>query len=188
MQDMDHEIDRLTSVVTDLLTLTQSDSHQTPLHLTEVDLSALAADTVHMLHPAAEQRQQTLTADIAPGVIITCDQGKVGQIIHNLIDNALKYTPDGGEIRLTLTAERSYAVLTVTDNGVGIPQEDQAHIFDRFYRVDKARSRATGGTGLGLSIVQEMVTMHGGEIAVESAPGMGSTFTVRLPVKQEAKA
>ena len=188
MQDMNHEIDRLTSVVTDLLTLTQSDSHQTPLRLTQVDLSALAADTVHMLRPAAEKREHTLTADIAPGVTVTCDQGKVGQIIHNLIDNALKYTPDGGDIRLTLAAERSHAVLTVTDNGVGIPEEDQKHIFERFYRVDKARSRATGGTGLGLSIVHEMVTMHGGEVSVESAPGQGSTFTVRLPVKHEVKA
>lgn len=188
MQDMNHEIDRLTSVVTDLLTLTQSDSHQTPLRLTQVDLSALAEDTVHLLRPAAEKRDQTLTADIAPGVIITCDQGKVGQIIHNLIDNALKYTPDGGDIHLTLSAERSHALLTVTDNGVGIPEEDQKHIFERFYRVDKARSRATGGTGLGLSIVHEMVTMHGGEIIVESQPGQGSTFMVRLPVKQEVKA
>ena len=188
MQDMNHEIDRLTSVVTDLLTLTQSDSHQTPLRLTQVDLSALAEDTVHLLRPAAEKRDQTLTADIAPGVIITCDQGKVGQIIHNLIDNALKYTPDGGDIHLTLSAERSHALLTVTDNGVGIPEEDQKHIFERFYRVDKARSRATGGTGLGLSIVHEMVTMHGGEITVESQPGQGSTFMVRLPVKQEVKA
>lgn len=188
MQDMNHEIDRLTSVVTDLLTLTQSDSHQTPLRLTQVDLSALAEDTVHLLRPAAEKRDQALTADIAPGVIITCDQGKVGQIIHNLIDNALKYTPDGGDIHLTLSAERSHALLTVTDNGVGIPEEDQKHIFERFYRVDKARSRATGGTGLGLSIVHEMVTMHGGEITVESQPGQGSTFMVRLPVKQEVKA
>ena len=188
MQDMNHEIDRLTSVVTDLLTLTQSDSHQTPLRLTQVDLSALAEDTVHLLRPAAEKRDQTLTTDIAPGVVIACDQGKVGQIIHNLIDNALKYTPDGGDIHLTLSAERSHALLTVTDNGVGIPEEDQKHIFERFYRVDKARSRATGGTGLGLSIVHEMVTMHGGEITVESQPGQGSTFMVRLPVKQEVKA
>ncbi len=188
MQDMNHEIDRLTSVVTDLLTLTQSDSHQTPLHLTQVDLSSLAEEAVHLLLPAAEKRGQMLTAQIAPGVVAACDQGKVGQIIHNLIDNALKYTPDGGLITVALAAERSHAVLTVKDNGVGIPEEDQKHIFDRFYRVDKARSRATGGTGLGLSIVREMVAMHGGEIAVASEPGKGSVFTVRLPLKQEVKA
>jgi len=188
MQDMNHEIDRLTSVVTDLLTLTQSDSHQTPLHLTQGDLSSLAQDAVHLLLPAAQKRSQTLEAQIAPGVIAACDQGKVSQIIHNLIDNALKYTPDGGLITVSLASERSHAVLTVRDNGVGIPEEDQKHIFDRFYRVDKARSRATGGTGLGLSIVREMVTMHGGEITVESEPGKGSAFTVRLPLKQEVKA
>ena len=188
MQDMNHEIDRLTNVVTDLLTLTQADSHETALHPERVDLSALIEESLHLLRPAAEKRGQTLNADVAPRLIADCDPGKMRQIVTNLVDNALKYTPDGGEITVRLADQGETVLLTVADNGVGIPEEDQAHIFDRFYRVDKARSRATGGTGLGLAIVRQMVTMHGGEITVASAPGKGSAFTVTLPKRREAEA
>ena len=186
MQDMNHEIDRLTNVVTDLLTLTQADSHQTPLQIERTDLSALVEDALHLLRPAAEKRDQALNSAIAPNIIVECDPGKMRQIVTNLVDNALKYTPDGGEITARLTDQGETVALAVTDNGVGIPADDQAHIFDRFYRVDKARSRATGGTGLGLAIVRQMVTMHGGEISVASAPGEGSTFTVTLSKRREA--
>jgi signal transduction histidine kinase len=100
------------------------------------------------------------------------------------MENALKYTQEGGSIRVRLIRSGRDAVFTVSDNGPGIPKEDQTHIFDRFYRVDKARSRDTGGTGLGLSIVHQMVLMHGGSISVESEEGVGSTFTVELPIHQ----
>ena len=188
LQDMNHEIDRLTNVVTDLLTLTQADSHQTPMKPERTDLSALTEDALHLLRPAAEKRDQALNSAIAPGLRITCDPGKMRQIITNLVDNALKYTPDGGEITVSLTDEGDHVALRVSDNGVGIPEADQARIFDRFYRVDKARSRATGGTGLGLAIVRQLVTMHQGEISVVSAPGEGSTFTVTLPKRREEDA
>lgn len=188
MQDMNHEIDRLTNVVTDLLTLTQADSHQTPLKPERTDLSALIEDALHLLRPAAEKRGQALNAAIAPDVVIDCDPGKLRQIVTNLVDNAFKYTPDGGEITVTLSDQGEAVALSVKDNGVGIPEADQAHIFDRFYRVDKARSRATGGTGLGLAIVRQMVSMHEGGITVTSAPGEGSTFTVTLPKRREAEA
>ena len=105
-------------------------------------------------------------------------------MVYNLIDNAVKYTPEGGAVTVTLTADSREAVLTVRDTGIGIPPEDIAHIFDRFYRVDKARSRATGGTGLGLSIVRQMVQLHGGEITVASESSQGSTFTVTLPLRK----
>jgi two-component system sensor histidine kinase VicK len=98
------------------------------------------------------------------------------------LDNAIKYTPPGGLIRVRLIRSGRNAILTIADNGSGIPKEDQPHIFDRFYRVDKARSRDTGGTGLGLSIVHQFVLMHGGNVSVESAEGSGSTFTVELPM------
>ena len=188
MQDMNHEIDRLTNVVTDLLTLTQADSHQSELHPEPTDLSALVEETLHLLHPAAEKRDQSLNAVIEPGLTVNCDPGKMQQIITNLVDNALKYTSDGGEITVTLSDQGDQVALSVADNGVGIPEDDQTHIFDRFYRVDKARSRATGGTGLGLAIVRQMVAMHHGEITVTSAPGEGSTFTVTLPRRREADA
>ena len=103
------------------------------------------------------------------------------ELFHNLIDNAVKYTPEGGRVAVTLTADSREAVLTVRDNGIGIPEADQAHIFDRFYRVDKARSRATGGTGLGLSIVRQMVQLHGGEITVSDNVPTGTVFTFTIP-------
>ena len=102
-------------------------------------------------------------------------------MVYNLIDNAIKYTPEGGQVNISLRADSRAATLVVQDNGIGIPEEDVKHIFDRFYRVDKARSR---GTGLGLSIVRQMVQLHGGEIRVDSVAGQGSAFTVTLPIRK----
>jgi len=104
-------------------------------------------------------------------------------MILNLLDNAVKYTPEGGEISVGLARQNGNARIVVRDTGVGIPQADQLHVFDRFYRVDKARSRALGGAGLGLSIVRWIVDAHGGKIEVQSTPGKGSAFTVELPLK-----
>ena len=182
MQDINHEIDRLSGIITDLLTLTQMDSHSSPLRVTKVDLSALTEETVHTLQIAAEQKKQTLTADIAPGITLDGDSGKLMQIFYNLTDNAIKYTPENGHIAVRLAQSGANVLFTVTDDGIGIPEEDQKHIFERFYRVDKARSRATGGTGLGLSIVRQLAAMHGGTVSVSSQPGQGATFTVTLPM------
>ena len=113
------------------------------------------------------------------------DVSKMSQVFYNLIDNAVKYTPDGGNISVSLVREGKQAVWRVRDNGVGIPEEDLPHVFERFYRVDKARSRETGGTGLGLSIVKQITALHGGEVTVESTLGHGSAFTVTLPMKEE---
>ena len=107
------------------------------------------------------------------------------QILYNLMDNAIKYTPDGGKIRVTLEAADQELIWRVKDNGVGIPEETQSHIFERFYRVDKARSRETGGTGLGLSIVRQLATLQGGTVSVNSSPGQGSEFTVVFPREGE---
>ena len=111
------------------------------------------------------------------------DPGKLSQVCYNILENAIKYTPDGGTITVVLSRMGRDAVLEITDTGVGIPKEDLPHVFDRFYRVDKARSRDTGGTGLGLSIVQQIVRLHAGSVTVQSEPGKGTTFTVQLPVK-----
>lgn len=182
MQDINHEIDRLSGIITDLLTLTQMDSHSSPLRVTKVDLSALTEETVHTLQIAAEKKGQTLTADIAPGITLDGDSGKLMQIFYNLTDNAIKYTPENGHIAVRLAQSGANVLFAVTDDGIGIPEEDQKHIFERFYRVDKARSRATGGTGLGLSIVRQLAAMHGGTVSVSSQPGQGATFTVTLPM------
>ncbi|MBQ8654150.1 MAG: HAMP domain-containing protein [Clostridia bacterium] len=185
MQDMNHEIDRLTSIITDLLTLTQNDDHSLSLKLEPVDVSALTEETLRLLQPSAEQRALTLEGSIQPDITMQADSSKLGQVIYNLTENALKYTPDGGHVSVMLYTEDSTLILMVADDGVGIPQADLSHIFDRFYRVDKARSRETGGTGLGLSIVRQMVTLHGGTVSVNSKPGEGSLFTVRLPMNKK---
>lgn len=181
MQDMNHEIDRLNGIITDLLTLTQMDSHSTALKLSRIDLSALTEETLHTLQIAAESNGQHFTANVAPGIFMQGDAGKMSQILYNLTDNAIKYTPKDGHITVTLAQNGGEITFRVQDDGIGIPEEDQKHIFDRFYRVDKARSRATGGTGLGLSIVRQLVLMHGGSIDVSSEPGKGSAFQVTLP-------
>ena len=184
MQDMNHEIDRLSGIITDLLTLTQMDEKSAALRMDRVNLSALCEDTLHAHQVAADKAKLTLQGDIESEVFLQGDESKLSQVVYNLIDNAVKYTPAGGLVAVALTADSRKAVLTVRDNGIGIPEQDIAHIFDRFYRVDKARSRATGGTGLGLSIVRQMVQLHGGEITVTSAANEGSVFTVTLPIRK----
>ena len=184
MQDMNHEIDRLSGIITDLLTLTQMDESTASLRMEPVDFTALCYDTVHAHQVAAGKAGLRLDAHIAEDVILPGDASKLSQVVYNLIDNAIKYTPAGGDVTVTLTADSREAVLSVQDTGIGIPEQDAAHIFDRFYRVDKARSRATGGTGLGLSIVRQMVQLHGGEITVTSVADKGSVFTVTLPVRK----
>ena len=181
MQDMNHEIDRLTGIITDLLTLTRMDTGEAEMKREKVNLSALTEETVRLLTPAAEKRGQTLTAWVEEGLTLEGDPIKLNQILYNLMDNAMKYTPDQGTVTVTLKREEKAMVWRVRDNGVGIPEEDLEHIFERFYRVDKARSRETGGTGLGLSIVKQLVVMHGGTISVTSEVGKGSEFVVSFP-------
>ena len=110
------------------------------------------------------------------------DRLKLQQVVYNVIDNAIKYTPRGGEVRVELSRAGKRAVIRVEDTGIGIPQEDLPHIFDRFYRVDKARSRETGGTGLGLSIVRQIVLLHNGDIHAESEENKGTVFIIELPL------
>ena len=182
MRDMNHEIDRLTGIITDLLTLTRMDSGNEGIRKETVDMSRLTEETVRSLMPAAEQQNQRLTAEVEQDIVMQGERLRLNQILYNLTDNAIKYTPENGEILVTLRQDTDGAIIwQVRDNGVGIPAEDQEHIFERFYRVDKARSRESGGTGLGLSIVKQLVTMYGGTITVRSEPGQGTLFTVRLP-------
>ena len=140
-------------------------------------------ESVRRLAPLAKKHAQTLETSIADDCEMFADPGKLAQVCYNIIENAIKYTPDGGKIAVSLHREGRDAVLEIADTGVGIPQEDLPHVFDRFYRVDKARSRETGGTGLGLSIVKQIVRLHAGSVTVQSEPGKGTTFIVQLPVK-----
>ena len=184
LTDINKEIDRLNMVIGDLLTLVSMDSKTMRLNRTTFSLAQLVTDNAHRLELMLEKRGQELKLQLSDRCEMYADAAKLTQVVYNLMENASKYTQEGGTIRVRLIRSGRDAILTVSDNGPGIPKEDQAHIFDRFYRVDKARSRETGGTGLGLSIVHQMVLMHGGTVSVDSEEGNGATFTVELPIHQ----
>jgi len=184
MSDINKEIDRLSTIVSDLLTLVQMDSQSVKLTRENVSIAALCKETAHRLEPIAQKREQKILLTLGDPCDLYADKSKLTQVIYNLMENAVKYTQVGGQVKVTLVKEGRDAVLSVTDNGPGIPKENLPHIFDRFYRVDKARSRESGGTGLGLSIVHQLVLLHGGAIRVESEEGKGSTFIVEIPLHQ----
>lgn len=184
LTDINKEIDRLNLIIGDLLTLVSMDSKTMRLNRTNFSLAQVVTDTAHRLSLMMEKRHQELKMQLSDRCDMYADCAKLTQVVYNLMENASKYTQEGGVIRVRLIRSGRDAILTVADNGPGIPKEDQSHIFDRFYRVDKARSRETGGTGLGLSIVHQMVLMHGGTVSVDSDEGNGATFTVELPIHQ----
>ena len=185
LTDVNKEIDRLNRIVSDLLTLVNIDNGM-KLNLAELDIGALLQEQARrLLPPARENGIELECAAVKEPLEVSGDALKLQQVVYNIIDNAIKYTPRGGEVHCALTRSGKKAVIRVTDTGVGIPQEDLPHIFDRFYRVDKARSRETGGTGLGLSIVKQFVLLHGGTIDAKSAPGKGSTFIIELPLAEK---
>jgi len=181
--DVNHEVDRLSRIVTELLRLVQEDQGRNALNFTEVRLDSLVSNVCNRLNGLAEKKNISLNVDLVP-VTIEGDSLRLEQVAVNIIENAIKYT-DEGHVDVTVTDEEDWALITVSDTGIGIPEESVEHLFERFYRVDKARSRSTGGTGLGLSITEKIVTLHGGSISVKSKLGEGSRFTVSLPVKQQ---
>ena len=174
------ETDRLARLIGDLLDLSRLEEAETAPE-TPVDLSNVVNAEVRSATFAAERDAIALTGEVRPGIWVRGEGAQLGNLVRNLLDNAVRYTPDGGTIAVVLRHEESHAVLTVSDDGIGIPLEAQSRVFERFYRVDRARTRDTGGTGLGLAIVKHVTELHGGTVAVESELGRGSTFTVRLP-------
>jgi len=149
-----------------------------------VQLEDVVERGIEAIRLSAEAKQHTLSCDIAPGLPpLMGNARRLEQLVTNLLSNAIKYTPQGGKIQVMLKAEGLYLMLRVTDNGIGVPPEEQPHIFDKFYRVQSAATADIGGTGLGLSIVKSVVERHGGRVWVESAPGQGSTFIVLLPMQ-----
>jgi two-component system OmpR family sensor kinase len=172
------ESERMTRLVGDLMLLAQADAGQ-PIRRERVELDTLMLEVFRQVRPLAEGVELAIGEEDQAAIL--GDPDRLKQLLLNLVDNAIKYTPKGGQVTLGLRRAKGWAVLSVTDTGVGIPAEDLPHIFERFYRVDKARSRAAGGTGLGLSIAQWIVQAHGGRIEAQSEPGKGTTFTVWLP-------
>lgn len=176
------ESTRMELLIKNLLTLSQLDSKTMNFNVREFDLEESVAYLAKSLAVNASARGHKLTFDGAyDPVIIRGDKIRIEQILINITSNAIKYTPDGGRISLRLHDLGDRAEITITDNGVGIPEEDIPHLFERFYRVEKARSSDKGGTGLGLAIAKEFAVAHGGDIRVSSIVGKGTTFTVTLP-------
>lgn len=182
--DVNHEIDRLSRIVTELLRLVQEDTGAQALALEPVRLDQLTETVCKRLQPLAADKHIDLSVETSP-VTIQADPSRMEQVVINLVENGLKYT-DAGSVKARVFIEDNEAVFQVEDTGIGIPENAVDHLFERFYRVDKARSRGTGGTGLGLAIVEKIVALHNGYIQVSSQLGQGSTFTVRLPLKGES--
>jgi heavy metal sensor kinase len=176
------ETNRMSRIVESLLTISRLDAGEAELDRSHLDLSDLAMSTANEMRVLAQEKSIALRTSSEANVWVEGDRTRLQQVVANLIDNAIKYTPGDGTVEVKVRKEHGKAVLDVTDNGVGIPTTAIPHVFERFYRVDKARSRASGGAGLGLSIVKAICTAHGGEIRVSSEEGRGSCFHVELPL------
>jgi heavy metal sensor kinase len=176
------EILRLKSIIDNLLTLGKADQGALEMKLEEVHLDELIRDLYDDSEILAHAKHIHVDLKKAEAVTIVGDKGRLRQLFLNLVDNAIKYTPDGGKVAISVERQNGTALVAVEDNGIGIPAEDAGKIFDRFYRVDKARSREMGGTGLGLSIAKWIAELHRGTITVESELNKGSRFTVRIPI------
>lgn len=179
--DIGREADRLGRLSQKLLTLTRLDSAVAE-EREIIDAAATVRKVTRMLTPLADLRGITIDCALAEGCTVMTVEDDLYQIVFNLTENAIKYNRDGGSVRLDLTENGSDVVLTVADTGVGIPAEEMEHVFERFYRVDKARSRAAGGAGLGLSIVHDMVVRNHGEVSVRAGEESGTVFTVTFPL------
>ncbi len=183
LKDMDRELDRLIHLVQDLLELTRAEHFRdSPKEI--FCLVELIEEIINQITPRFDRQDLRLIArDFPPSPVqVYGSPLQMRLVIHNLLDNALKYTSPGGWVGISITQEGKEAVVKIEDTGSGIPAEDLPHIFERFYRVDRARSRTKGGTGLGLAIAKEVVEAHGGKILLETAPGQGSAFFVHLPL------
>jgi len=183
VEKLHHQTTRLASLVRDLLSLSRYEASGTQLGKEPLDLGELAAECARDHRAAAEAKGLSFAFEPAERPLpLTGDRSALRQALDNLLANAIQYTPAGGRVRLSVRPSEGHAVAEVEDTGIGIEPAHQARIFERFYRVDKARSRELGGTGLGLSIVRNAVLGHGGQVSVESAPGRGSRFRIRIPL------
>lgn len=179
------ESDRLNRLIGDILELSKIESRRVPLVFSPVEVDTFAEKSVKLMESEASRKNIELSMTIEPGLYVEADEDRLRQIIMNLLSNGINYTPEGGRVSLKIEGlGDDYIRVQIADSGIGIPKKDLPRIFERFYRVDKARSRSSGGTGLGLSIVKHLVELHKGTISVTSSVGVGTTFTIELPVLQ----
>jgi len=178
---IDKHATRMSRLIDDLLTLSRLESHQMTLVYAPVDVKELVISTTAGFRKQAEGKGLKLTTAIPDGLPkVSGDRDRIEQVVVNLLDNAIKYTPSGGSVLVSADKSDGFVKVDVADTGIGIPADDMPRIFERFYRVDKARSREMGGTGLGLAIVKHIINAHNGSLNVESRPGKGSTFSFSI--------
>lgn len=182
MQDITSEIDRESKIIEDLLSLVKMDKSADSMNIASVNINELLEIILKRLKPIAQKKNVEILFESFRPVVAEIDEVKFTQVISNLVENAIKYNKFDGWVHVSLNADYQYFYVRVEDSGIGIPKESQDKVFDRFYRVDKARSRETGGTGLGLAIVQKIILMHHGTVKLHSEEGTGTTFTVRIPL------
>ena len=186
MGDIAEEIDRENKIITDLLSLVKMDRRSSDVNIQETNINQLIELILKRLRPIAAKRSIELVLESFKPVIAEVDETKLTLALSNLVENGIKYNKDEGWVHVSLNVDSKYFYVKVEDSGIGIPEESQEHIFERFYRVDKSHSREIGGTGLGLAITRSAVLMHHGAIKVYSREGEGTTFTVRIPLKYTA--
>ena len=188
------ESDRLNRLIGDILELSKIESRRVPLQFSPIELSTFINKTIELMGSEALRKNIRISVKVEPDIYVEADEDRLRQIIMNLLANGISYTPEGGQVSIHAEPVSSKGIgdrmnydhirIHISDTGIGIPKKDLPRIFERFYRVDKARSRSSGGTGLGLSIVKHLVELHRGSISVDSKVGNGSTFTIELPVIQ----
>lgn len=186
LSDITSEVDRMTNIVNELLSLVRLDEVEMPLNISPFGLNKLMEDVIKRLKPLAEQKQIAIDFAELKQVNIEADEMKLSLAISNLVENAIKYNRPGGNVKIILDADNKSAFVTIADDGLGISEENQSRIFDRFFRVSKGRDRETGGTGLGLAITHKTILLHKGSIKLTSKEEDGSTFIVRVPLHVKA--
>jgi signal transduction histidine kinase len=185
MQDITQEIDRMNLMIQDLLTMVRLDKKAAVLNIEKTDVAWIIEAIIKRLRPIADKRNITIAFEKVVPVVAEVDASKLELALSNLIENAVKYNVDDGWVRVNLDADRKYFYVVVSDSGVGIPEEEQEHIYERFYRGDKSHSTEIEGTGLGLAITKSVIVLLRGVIKVNSRPGEGSTFQVRIPLVRQ---
>lgn len=183
--DISSEIDRMTNIVNDLLSLVRNDPNEAKVNVSDIDVNKMLRDVVKRLSPLAGDKNIELSFQAAKDVVLRGDEVKLMLAVSNLVDNGIKYTPPGGYVKVSLDADNKDCFITVQDSGIGISEEEQSKIFERFYRVDKTRDRETGGTGLGLAITHSIIMLHNGSVKIISGENEGATFIVRLPLERK---
>lgn len=187
MGDINQELARMNKIVNDLLSLVKMDKSAVQMSIEEVNINEFIEGILKGITPIASKRNIEIIFESVRPVSAQIDSVKLGMAFTNIIENAVKYNFDNGWVKVTLNADHKFFYLRVADSGVGIPEELQDHIFERFYRVDKARSRETGGNGLGLAITRNAILLHRGSIKVHSVEKQGTTFAVRIPLIYQAQ-